>query len=60
MSAPVKAHQEKRKPQPPCLCLACKRLECHGIGKPLSHDAAIRAAAVPKLCSCPAGKRCER
>jgi len=55
VSAPAKP--EKRPPQPPCLCLACKRPECHGIGKPLSHAAAIQAAA-PKLCSCPSGKRC--
>lgn len=51
------AEKMKLPPQPPCLCLACKRPECHGIGKPLSRLAAIKASAA-KHCTCPGGKRC--
>ena len=55
MSTPAKP--AKRPLQPPCLCLECKCLECHGIGKPLTTLVAIQATA-PKLCTCPSGKRC--
>lgn len=40
-TAEKKIHQ----PLPPCLCLECRRQDCHGIGKPLSHAAAIKANA---------------